>query len=290
MREIHRRVTIGHFDMAPTFQGGEQHEQIRRAIAFVLIVITRDSLGSGWNRHARFGDHLLRRLIEAHQGAFRLAGLVINLQDIFHVRHERRVGLRRNDKLLVQVRLEDVFLSVRPIVLSLARATMFNSTTLSSNSRRVHFARPLGGSEQARAISLASEAPSKMRRLAEFGDCLRRKPASKPSSTRSWRVRDTVDRLVSRAVTIRPSLQPSPAAETSALSRMRAFRSWAARRLPVRTNASSVSRSASLSRTTYFLTAVSDMIRFPVTLAMLRESHGTRSESRTWGTTSNAAR
>jgi hypothetical protein len=48
-----------------------------------------------------------------------------------------------------------MFFCVRPIVLSLTRATMFNSTTLSSNSRKVHFARPLGGSEQARAISLA---------------------------------------------------------------------------------------------------------------------------------------
>jgi hypothetical protein len=41
-------------------------------------------------------------------------------------------------------------------VLSLARSTMFSSTTLSSSSRSVHFARPRGGDEQAKAISLAS--------------------------------------------------------------------------------------------------------------------------------------
>src|SRR4029077_4942034 len=81
-------------------------------------------------------------------------------QHVFHRRHERAVGLRRDDPLLFQMRLENVFLRVRPIVLSLARSTMFSSTTLFSNNRNVQRARPLGGSEQARAISLASFSPS----------------------------------------------------------------------------------------------------------------------------------
>jgi hypothetical protein len=50
---------------------------------------------------------------------------------------------------------------------------MFNSTMADSSSFSVHRARPLGGSEQARAISLASAAPSKVRGLAEAGECLR---------------------------------------------------------------------------------------------------------------------
>ena len=54
-------------------------------------------------------------------------------------------------------------ISVRPIVLSLARSTMFSSTTVSSSNRKVHFARPFGGGEHVRAISFASAAPSKMR-------------------------------------------------------------------------------------------------------------------------------
>src|ERR1700686_2158030 len=51
--------------------------------------------------------------------------------------------------------LENVFLSVRPIVESLARSTILSSTTLFSNNRKVQRARPLGGLEQAKAISLA---------------------------------------------------------------------------------------------------------------------------------------
>jgi len=53
---------------------------------------------------------------------------------------------------------------------------------------------------------------------------LRLNTASNPSST-SWRlVRSIVAMLVSSAAAIRLSLQPSPSSDTSAFSRMRAFR------------------------------------------------------------------
>src|SRR5882672_1001521 len=284
MREIGGGVTIGDLNMAPAFQRCEQHEQISRSIAFVLIIVPCDTPGFCRNWHTRFGDQLFRRLIQTNQRTLRIARLVIHLEHIFHICHERRVCFWWNDKLLIQVRLENVFFSVRPIVLSLACATMFSSTTLSSSSRKVHLARPFGGSEQVRAINLASDAPSKMRRLAEFGECLRSRTASKPSSTSCWRVRNMVDGLASRAVAICLSRQPSPARETSALSRILALRTWAAGRFPVRISASSVSRSSALSLTTYLLTAFPNMIRFPVTSTTLPESHGNPSKSRTQGT------
>jgi hypothetical protein len=65
-------------------------------------------------------------------------------------------GLRRDDPVLAAMGLKSVFLSARPIVLSLARSTMPSSTTLVSNNRKVQRARRLGGLEQAKAISLAS--------------------------------------------------------------------------------------------------------------------------------------
>src|SRR5437867_12663395 len=79
--------------------------------------------------------------------------------------------------------LESVFLSARPIVESLARSTMPSSTTLFSNNRKVQRAQPLGGLEQARAISLASFLPSKIRATAGVARCLRLNTASKPPST-----------------------------------------------------------------------------------------------------------
>jgi hypothetical protein len=104
-------------------------------------------------------------------------------QHVFHGRYERAVGLRRDDSLLAAMGLESVFLSVRPIVLSLARSTMPSSTTLFSNNRKLQRVRPLGGLEQAKAISLASFSPSKIRATTGIARCLRLNTAAKPSST-----------------------------------------------------------------------------------------------------------
>src|SRR5207248_3053905 len=67
--------------------------------------------------------------------------------------------------------------------IALARSTMPSSTTVFSNSRKVQRARPLGGLEQAKAISLASFSPSKIRATAGIARGLRLSTASKPSST-----------------------------------------------------------------------------------------------------------
>jgi hypothetical protein len=58
---------------------------------------------------------------------------------------DRLVAALLNGSMLAAMGPESVFLSVRPIVLSLARSTMPSSTTLFSNSRKVQRARPLGG-------------------------------------------------------------------------------------------------------------------------------------------------
>src|SRR6185369_17052044 len=117
------------------------------------------------------------------------ADLPIDSQHVFHSGYERAVGLRRDDPVLAAMGLKSVFLSARPIVLSLARSTMPSSTTLFSNNRKVQRARPLGGLEQAKAISLASFSPSKIRATAGVARCLRVNTASKPSSTSCLRTR-----------------------------------------------------------------------------------------------------
>src|SRR5476651_1753036 len=125
-------MTVGDLDMPPTLQRREQHEQIGGAVSFVLIIIPRGSSRFRRDWHTRFGDQLFRCLVQAYDGVFRVVWPMVNLQHIFHGCHERGTGVRRNDPLLFQMRPEDIFFSVRPIVLSLARSTMFSSTTLSS--------------------------------------------------------------------------------------------------------------------------------------------------------------
>jgi hypothetical protein len=66
-----------------------------------------------------------------------------------------------------------------------------------------------------------------------------------------------MDGLVSSALMIRLSLHPSPASETSAFNKIRAFSSRWAGFFPFRISVSSCSRSTALNRTTYFFTEIS---------------------------------
>src|SRR5689334_10033170 len=216
-------VAVGDLDVPPTLQRREHHEQIGDAVARILVVVSRWASRLGRDRHPGLADQLLGGLVETNHRTRRIVRPLINLQHVFHAGYESGIGLGRDDPLLLQMRLERVFLSLRPIVLSLARGTMFSSTTACSSSCSVHRERPLGGSEQASATSLASAAPSKMRFLAECGECLRVSAASTPPSTNCWRVLATVSWLVSSASAIWPSLHASPASEASAFNRMRAF-------------------------------------------------------------------
>src|SRR6476620_6959350 len=86
---------------------------------------------------------------EAHQRVIGIVRPSVDGQHIFHGGYEGAVGLRRDDPALPAMRLETVFLSVRPIVELLARSTMPSSTTLLSSRRNVQRARPFGGSEHA---------------------------------------------------------------------------------------------------------------------------------------------
>src|SRR5882762_726406 len=186
---IHGGMAIRDLDMAPAFERREHHEKVGGAVALVLVIETGRASRFHRDRHARFGDELLRCLVQTNQRAMGIAWPRIDGQHVFHRRYERAVGLRRDDPLLAAMGFESVFLSARPIVESLARSTMPSSTTLFSNSRKVQRARPLGGLEQARAISLASFSPSKIAGTGGVVRGLRRNTASKPSSTSCLRTR-----------------------------------------------------------------------------------------------------
>src|SRR6202022_4271304 len=137
-------MAIGYLDAPPALEWREHHEQIGRPVAPVFVIMPG---GVSWfrrDRQARFGNELLGRLVDADQRTFRIIRPLINLQDVLHGGHESGAGVRWNDPLLSQMRLESVFFSVRPIVLSLARLTIFSSTTASSSSCNVQRARPAG--------------------------------------------------------------------------------------------------------------------------------------------------
>src|ERR1700686_3591587 len=153
MSKIDGGPALGGFHMAPAFERREHHEQVGRAIAFILVIDPRRLALLDRHRKARFLDQLLGGLVQADQGTIRIMRPCVNGQHLLHGGYECTVRFRRDDPLFLEMRLERVFFKTRQIVLSLARSTMFSSTTLSSSSRKVQRARPLEGWEHAKAIS-----------------------------------------------------------------------------------------------------------------------------------------
>src|SRR5256884_5010203 len=182
-------MAICDLDVAPAFERSKHHEEIGGAIALVLVIETGRASRFHRDRHACFANKLLRGLVQANQRTIAVAWPRVDGQHVFHGGYERAVSLRRDDPVLAAMGLKRVFLSVRPIVLSLARSTMPSSTTLFSNNRKVQRPRPLGGLEQAKAISLASFSPSKIRAMAGIPPALRLKTTSMPPSTSCLRAR-----------------------------------------------------------------------------------------------------
>ena len=88
----------------------------------------------------RLLDQLLGGFVETHDGALRIMRPLIDFQHVFHIGDESGASLWRDYPLLLEMRFENVFLSVRPMVLSLDFSTIFNSTTFSSSKHKVHLA------------------------------------------------------------------------------------------------------------------------------------------------------
>src|SRR5256886_5860032 len=171
---IHGGMAICALDVAPAFERSKHHEEIGGAISLVLIIETGRASRFHRDRHARFGNELLSGLVEANQPTIAIAWPRVDGPHVFHSGYERAVGLRRDDPVLAAMGVKRVFLSARPIGLSLARSTKPSSTPLFPNNPKGHTARPLGGLDQANAISLASFSPSKTRATA--GMALRFRP------------------------------------------------------------------------------------------------------------------
>src|ERR1700746_2392902 len=66
-------MAICDLDVAPAFERSKHHEEIGGAIALVLIIETGRASRFHRDRHARFGNELLRGLVEANQRTIAVA-------------------------------------------------------------------------------------------------------------------------------------------------------------------------------------------------------------------------
>ncbi len=162
LRVVDRGTPIGDLDVAPAFERGEQHEQIGRPLALVLVVVARRLARQHRQRRACLRDELFAGFIEADQRSGRIVRPGIDLEHVLHRGDERGVRFGRNHPVFVQMGLQGGFFSARPTVLKCAAGTILRSTTCSANRRIVQLAWPSGGCEHASAISWACRSPSKM--------------------------------------------------------------------------------------------------------------------------------
>src|SRR5256884_1413393 len=102
-------MAICDLDVAPAFERSKHHEEIGGAVALVLVIETGRASRFHRNRHARFGNELLRGLVEANQRAIAVAWPRVDGQHVFHSGYERAVGLRRDDPVLAAMGLKSVF-------------------------------------------------------------------------------------------------------------------------------------------------------------------------------------
>src|ERR687896_879722 len=245
---IHRGAPRCHQHLAPTRQRLEHHEQVPRAMAFVLIVDALRASGCRRERRADILHQLLGPFIKADQRPLRVIRSLIHRQGIFHRTDELGVRLRRNDPLLLQPGLEVIFLSVCRTVSRPMEATSSSSTSLSASRRSVQDARPAGAWLHAMATRRASCAPSSLRGFVR-ADGWRARAVSSPSSTNRWRNRWMVDTPTSNASVICWSGQFGPS--TSAFSSIRARSALSRATRGPATSCWRVWRSSSVNRTVY---------------------------------------
>src|SRR6516165_8413679 len=90
---IDRSAAPRDLDMAPTFERREQHEQICRAVALVLVVVACRLSRPHRDRRARLGNKLLGCLIETDQWSRRIMRTGINFENILHRCNKRSMAV-----------------------------------------------------------------------------------------------------------------------------------------------------------------------------------------------------
>src|SRR3954447_9684393 len=150
--EVHGRATLAHVEVAPSRLRLEDGEQVGRAPALVLVVVSGRTTELGRQGGALLGHHLVGYLVEADHRALRIVALLVEVEHVLHAPDELRADLG-DAPLPFQPRFEVPFLSVLLTVSSEISSATPSSSSLSANSRMLQrlLAASSGGSEQAKA-------------------------------------------------------------------------------------------------------------------------------------------
>ncbi len=176
---------------------------------------------------------------------------MINRENIFHCCYKGRVLLRRDFPVFTAVRLKFAFFKIRCAVTWETEDANLSSTALSARSLTVQRAWPSGASEQARAVSRASNSPSKTTARGGVSLFLRSRAASSPSSTNRFFMCSMVREVTPSALATLATVHTGPCAPVSHSNNARALIIFFVPVFPLRVKASSSARSDSINVTLY---------------------------------------
>jgi hypothetical protein len=107
---------IPDLDVTLSSQWFEEHEQIGDATSFVFVIRPFWFAWLHGKRLLGIHEKLFGHFINANQRAFRVIGLLVDFQNVFHIAHECGTGLGWDTPLFSQPGFELIFLSVVRIV------------------------------------------------------------------------------------------------------------------------------------------------------------------------------
>jgi hypothetical protein len=122
MSELYAPTAFGHLHLSKALERFESHVYVGIAFALVFEVHTLGLAGFHRQGLPHVGEHLVWLLVEADHRSFGIVGIVgivrlfVEIQNLLHPPHKSGTLSGRDHPLLLQVRLEAVFLSVRRTV------------------------------------------------------------------------------------------------------------------------------------------------------------------------------
>ncbi len=113
VRPVRSSAIVGSLNMPFSLERLIPEEEIGCAAPFVLVVLAGRNTGTCWLRLTDISAKLDRALVEADLGETGIIRPGVDVEDVLHVPDELGVLLGRDTPLLLQVRRQLVFLSVR---------------------------------------------------------------------------------------------------------------------------------------------------------------------------------
>src|ERR1700677_5225704 len=203
------RSPLGDFDFAPGTMHVEEDEQIERAIATILVIVTFEPAGLGRDGLTRLADELHRAFVEAHHRPLGVGGLGVEVKHVLHAGDVFAIDLRNAPNVLAPG-LEAIFGQAPPNRL-MRQAFVFGEF---AHRTCQQLERPAGapfwGLAQAVATSKASSLPESLRSAPGRGSSLRAR--SRLTSPQRRLVRYTVEPPTPTLLAISSSQAPASAA------------------------------------------------------------------------------